>query len=160
MERKQLHRKRKKGARKRADIRKTHAPKNKALTPPTTLPTKWQALNNNEYAKIESEGGDEMSHITSTIHIAENGSYTVFFHGHKISATNVILSALPMHIHSTAILQNIISAIDEAVLCPGNPDEKFVDVCKRRPNAQICGERGTGNIVGYLDKRNTQGIAG
>ena len=156
----QLNKRRKSGARKRLDRRKTHAPKttSHAPTPPTALPTNWQALNTNEYAKIENKGENEMSHIASTINIAENGSFTVFFNGQMISATNSILSALPKHICSTATLQEIISAIDKAVLCPGNPEENFVDVCKRRPNAQICGERGIGDIVGYLDKRNAQGI--
>ncbi len=54
-------------------------------------------------------------------------------------------------------LQEIIFAVDRATLCPGNPEEKYVSVCRRRKDGEICGERGFGQTIGYIDVRYLHG---
>ena len=39
---------------------------------------------------------------------------------------------------------------DDAVLCPGNPEHKFIAICQARGGA-IKGERGCGDIVAFVD---------
>lgn len=57
------------------------------------------------------------------------------------------------------ILKQLISILDSATLCPGNIDARYIEVCKRRKNEKICGERDFGEPVGYLDIVNSQDIA-
>ena len=47
--------------------------------------------------------------------------------------------------------QILIKAVDNAVLCPDNPDEKFVSACKDK-GGYVRGGRGNGDVVAFIDK--------
>ena len=48
---------------------------------------------------------------------------------------------------------------DDAVLCPGNPDEKFVSACKDKGGC-VRGVRGNGDVVAFIDKSSVTDHSG
>lgn len=110
-----------------------------------------------QYIKIEEERIGEMCQISASIAVHQDGTWTVFLLSQKIPANNLVLSKFSKNIISTDILQELIFTVDEAALCPGNPEEKFVSVCKIKKDEQMSGERGFGQTIGYIDGRDSHG---
>ena len=161
-----LHKRRKKGVRQKFDRRKSHRckenipPPNNHFTP--LLPQHWQVHAGSEdgiqYAKLQ-EKSSEMCQVSASVALLQDGTWTAFFQGQKIPANNAILSRFPHNITSSCALQELIVAVDSAALCPGNPEDNIVSVCKKRSDEKIRGERGFGQTIGYVDDRDSQGKA-
>ena len=101
--------------------------------------------------------GDEMCRISASVAVHLDGTWTAYMLATEIPSSNQLLEQSPQPITETSSLQALICTIDRASLCPGNSDEKYVSVCKKRKGEKICGERGFGETIGYLDTRETQG---
>ena len=99
-----------------------------------------------------------MCQVSSSVALHQDGTWTAFFLGQKIPTNNAVLSRLPHNITSSYALQELVVAVDRAALCPGNPEDNIVSVCKRRKDGKIRGERGFGETIGYVDERDSQGM--
>ncbi len=160
-----FHKKRRKGARRKLDRRKMCVQQKENISPPThstpTLPRHWiiHASSNQDtkYLKIDEGRSGGMCQVSSSVTLHQDGTWTVFFLGQIIAVNNSVLTKFPECITLTPTLQEIIFAVDRATLCPGNPEEKYVSVCKRRKDGEICGERGFGQTIGYIDVRDLHG---
>ena len=47
--------------------------------------------------------------------------------------------------------KDMMKVIDNAFLCPGNPDERFVAACKDK-GGSLRGARGNGDVIAFIDK--------
>lgn len=148
------HKCRKRAARSLFDRRKTHvkrsslallqppssnsnpsAPSPHVLPPSSHIPEHWQVF---------SEGGDTNYHwventinhgyrIRSCITIHNDRTWSVFAYGTKIPTTNTVLQQFPHYmITSSDTVIHLIGTVNTACICPGNPDEKFVEICTKR----------------------------
>ena len=161
------HKRRKKGARRRLDRRKTHtqinSDFNKENEPPPsqstpTLPSHWQSHgtgDTTQYIKIDDMRDDEMCQVSSSIVVHQDGTWVVFFRGQRVPSSNALLAKVPQCITSASPLQSLFLAVDNAVFCPGNPDDKFVSVCRGRKEEKMCGDRGFGQTIGFIDHKNS-----
>ena len=125
-----------------------------------TLPQQWQTHVSDDithFVKIDSGKKEEMCQVSTSLSIHLDGTWSVFFVGHKIPKTNMSLGKFPNNITSIDVINQLIFVLNHASLCPGNSEEKYIDVCKRRKDEKISGERGFGETVGYIDVRNSHG---
>ncbi len=53
---------------------------------------------------------------------------------------------LPLEQHA-----EMVHTVNKAVLCPGNPEDKFVDIFKKK-GGTMKGDRAHGDVVAYIDK--------
>ena len=160
------HKRRKKGARSRFDRRKNderrnqHTNKENLATSITTqgdstlgLPVHWQKVastENIQYCKVESGGYADVCRVTRSVTLNPDHTWSVFIGGKKVPETCSILTRFSSSVTSDIVLSKLIKGIDEAVCCPGNPEEKFVTVCQMR-GGSIKGTRGAGDRVAFID---------
>ena len=149
------HKKRKKGARWKLDKRKNRRREShcghKENIPPIytsqmtlTLPQQWQTHVSDDithFVKIDSGKKEEMCQVSTSLSIHLDGTWSVFFVGHKIPKTNMSLGKFPNNITSIDVINQLIFVLNHASLCLGNSEEKYIDVCKRRKDEKISGER-------------------
>ena len=154
------HKKRKKNARARFDRQKNdeHRPQqsNKEnitvlqpsdIVPDSSLllPRHWQKLSETQYCKVK-EGSSGLGKVTAPIFIDSDCTRNVYVGGKKLPETCDVLARFRSSPLTYDKLTDII--IDNSDLCPGNPDEKFVSVCKDKGRI-VRGARG--DIVAYID---------
>ena len=60
-----------------------------------------------------------------------------------------VLAKFPEYLPPDRYIE-LVCAVDEAALCPGNPEERYVNICKKK-GGMIRGERGHGDVVAYID---------
>lgn len=106
--------------------------------------------NETQYYRIEkAENG--LCSVTVSVIIHCNNSWKVFVHNREVPATNSILSTFPDSIlPSSDTAMQLVHAVHRAALCPGNPEEKFVSMCKSK-GGKMKGERGHGDTVSFID---------
>lgn len=153
------HKKRKKGARsffyrykKRADSssQEKDSPQN------INLPAHWQlvvATNNDvscQYCKVGVDGISGLCMVTASVTVSSDSTWNAYFNGKRIPVTCNILSKYPPKITSQGMLSEVIAELDRAVLCPGNPDNAFVDIYKKK-DGMVKGNRGSGETVAFVD---------
>ena len=158
----QYHKKRRKGARSKIDRRKncdrlrsqagkTNPPTNFL---PTSLPNQWQVHadeSSTEYYKIMH---DTTIQVGPSVIIRQDYSWDVFLYKRKISQTSPALSRFPPLLTSSDTVIDLIHSVDELTICPGNPEETFINVCKKK-GGSVKGKRGFGPTVGYIDNTQT-----
>ena len=176
------HKRRKKGAKKNLERRKKHNNENVPPPPPPppvppvppvpappfpppppppllsqcTLPNHWQAHTTDDrtqYIKIGPSIG-EMCQVSSSIAIHQDGTWISFFMGKEILPSNELLTIFPQII-TPSTLQSLIVAIDNAFLCPGNPDKNLIGICKGRKDEKMSGNRGFGQTIAFIDDRDS-----
>ena len=68
----------------------------------------------------------QMLGITHTLCVQDDLTWTIFIHGNKLhQISNTPLSGISSTL-SPLSLQKLISILDEACICPGNPDDQFL----------------------------------
>ena len=158
------HKRRKKNARARFDRRKNDERRrqqaNKENTQPSKstdvipdssllLPRHWQKLSETQYCKVE-EGSNGLGEVTASVIIDSDRTWNAYVGDKKVPDTCTVLAKFRSSPLTEDKLTDVIKAIDSASLCPGNPDEKFVSVCKDKGGA-VRGARGNGDIIASID---------
>ena len=69
---------------------------------------------------------------TVTVLLEQNSSWSVHLFGKKVPAACWLLSEFPSKVSSPTIISQLISCVNEAKLCPGNVDNRYVDICEKR----------------------------
>ena len=103
------------------------------------LPSGWSNLSNNSSDEIQlckllctSGTSSEPMKISHSIMINSDMTWNVYVHGNKVLCRrNTPLSQFPDRL-SAESLQSLISIVDSASVCPGNPDEKFIRMVKAK----------------------------
>ena len=125
------------------------------------LPQQWQhqaAGSTNNYFKVQACG--EMCRITASITFMQDSSWHIHYLDREIRKNVPVLSLFHEHIISPGEVVQLIETVDTFSLCPGNPDERFVDFVRERRGGEVKGDRGTGPVVAYIDNTpvtDTQG---
>lgn len=142
------------------DRRKVHRKSNHITGPPTpsvgssasritVLPENWQSHMNgedvNNYYQLETP--TNLSSLSVIVH--GDQTWNVFVYGMKVPRTNTLLQGFPDCI-SAPTLTELIDTVNLAVFCPGNPENKFVEICQKRGGV-FRGERGLGQVVASID---------
>ena len=70
--------------------------------------------------------------------------------GKVILRTNVVIQSLPAKASSVSVLRHILLTVQLAQLCPGNPEEHFVQLLQRK-GGKACGR--SGETSAYIDDR-------
>ena len=113
------------------------------------LPRHWQKLSETQYCKVK-EGSRGLGEVTASIILDSDCTWNVYVGGKKLPETCDVRARFRSSPLTYDKLTDMMKAIDNSVLCPGNPDEKFVSVCKDKGGI-VRGARGNGDVVAYLD---------
>ena len=153
------HKKRKKGARSffYRYKKRGSSSQNKENSPHNiSLPAHWQfivATNNDvscQYCKVGVDDTSGLCMVTASITVSSDSTWNAYFNGKRIPVTCSILSKYPPKITSQRMLSEVIAKLDRAVLCPGNPDNAFVDIYKKKDGI-VKGNRGSGETIAFVD---------
>lgn len=106
--------------------------------------------NETQYYRIEkAENG--VCGVTLSVIIHGDNSWKVFARNREVPATNSLLRRFPDGIlPSSGNAMQLVHAVHKAVICPGNPEEKFVSMCEKK-GGKMKGERGHGDTVAFID---------
>ena len=162
------HKKRKKNARARFDRtwrknderhRQQSNKENVEVTPPDStdalpdhtllLPKHWQKLSNTQYCKVV-EGPSGLGEVTVSVVQDPDSNWNMYDCEKKVPDTCAVLSTFQNSPVTEDKLLELINVIDNAVLCPGNPDEKFTTAVQDK-GGSLRGLRGTGEVVAFID---------
>ena len=64
---------------------------------------------------------------TASLLLTHDLSWSVHIYGKKVPATCELLTDFPSLITSPTIISSLLNCIHHAAICPGNPDERFVN---------------------------------
>ena len=118
----------------------------------STISKHWKVIEGNEsidFCKLE-KGSDGRHHVAFNVTIQSNLSWSVAYKGKEIPTACEVLDDFPLHLSSQRKVQEILAHLDQVLPCPGNPDEDFVALCKKRGGV-MRGERGHGDVIASLD---------
>lgn len=118
-----------------------------------STPDSWKVFSDStrvEYYQLKSTQNG-MLHVATNVIIHTDLSWNVIYRGMKVSATCNILTEFPQTITDSRTVQRLLERVDQAVICPGNPEDVFVAVCKKR-GGTIKGQRGHGDTVAFIDE--------
>ena len=88
--------------------------------------------------------------VTASILLRADGTWNSYICNKVVPVTCKALSTFPITITTPNTILDIIRIIDNAVLCPGNPEPHFIDIYKRK-GGEVKGERGNGETVAFVD---------
>ena len=136
---------------------------NKSLTLESTksdlisirLPNQWQTIRSREdvqYCKMDTDLNG-MYKVTTSIRINADLSWSVYTNGKEVPATCSILTSYPQVISSPSEVAHMLQDVSQAVVCPGNPDEEFISLCKTRGSI-MKGNRGSTETVAFIDSND------
>ena len=117
-----------------------------------TLPQKWKEMStstNTQYFKLENTTS-EMCQVTASLILNSEQSFSVYVCGKKVPESSSLLMKFPSLMSSSKDLFDIITAVDRAVRCPGNHEERFVTLCQQR-GGEMKGGRGNRDVIAYID---------
>ena len=84
--------------------------------------------------------------ITRSIVIHADLTWEAFVNKRKVPAASQLLINFPSPVTSPNMVQDLLTTLDQAAWCPGNPDPDFASICKRR-GGMMRNSRGNGDIV-------------
>lgn len=116
------------------------------------LPEQWQVfsdLNSVEYCCFGRDE-DGTRQVAKSISVKSDLTWVVKVQGHLVPATCNALASHPPRVLSSSIAQALLKGVDQATLCPGNPDPDFLALCHERGGV-MKGERGHGGVVAFID---------
>ena len=120
------------------------------------LPKHWQKLGDGKFCKVE-EGASGLGQVTMSLVIAPDRSVSAFVSRKKVPSSSNVITCSQCSNYDEVL--RVIKAIDSAALCPGNPEEKFVSLCRKRGGC-IRGERGNGDVIAAVEDVEIEGPDG
>ena len=111
----------------------------------------WQMIGydcETQYCRIEKSSSGA-SKVTSSVIIYTDKSWDVYINESKVPATSPVLARFPQHMSHLQVSE-LLHAVHTAWRCPGNPEEKFVNLCTKK-GGEMRGERGHGDVISHID---------
>ena len=96
------------------------------------------------------EGSSGLGEVTASVILDSDGTWNAYVGDKKVPDMCDVLARFRSSPLADDKLSELIKAIDDSVLCPGNPDEKFVSACKDK-GGTVKGARGNGDVVAFVD---------
>lgn len=69
--------------------------------------------------------------------IRDNCTWSLLIHGFLVDHENVVLSSVPGTLDDPSKVLDLLHTLDGATICPGNPDEKFVEMVESRRKGRL-----------------------
>ena len=116
------------------------------------MPEHWNAIPTTDSIDIYKLKRDASGrhHIAVNVTVRRNLSWTIRFEGKQVPTSCELFDDSPLFLTSPTTLHKVLTCLDSVVLCPGNPDEDFIALCKQRGGV-MRGERGHGDVVASID---------
>ena len=171
MENKQPHKRKKRAARALFDRRKVHKKQQTPLSPSlpipslslaappsssleSSIPEKWQVHRDgsetNYYHVVTTASAGTRIALCVTIH--PDSTWNVYAYGKEVSVDgNPLFEGVPRCVTLSTTITDLLNVTSRACVCPGNPEENFVEICNKR-GGTMRGERGFGPAVAYINK--------
>ena len=105
------------------------------------------------------EGSNGLGEVTVCVILNSDRMWNAYVGAKKVPDTCDVLARFRSSPLTDDKFSYVIKAIDNAVLCPGNPDEKFVSACKDKEGC-MRGARGSGDVVAFIDKSSVTDHSG
>ena len=109
------------------------------------LPRHRQRFSETQYCKVE-EGSSGLGEVTASVIIDADHTWNVYVGEKEVLDTCGVLARF----RSPFTDDRFSDTIDNADLCPRNPDEKFILVVKDKGEI-VRGARGTGDVITSID---------
>ena len=125
------------------------------------LPSNWHAYINSsdvEYCQLTNDP-DGMPEVTKRVRVYTNCSWSVLIREHRVPDTCSVLAHFPQTLETSNQISAVVETVNQAFICPGNPDQKFVDVCQNK-GGTLNGQRGNGDPVAFIDKHGVIDFSG
>ena len=97
------------------------------------------------------EGSNGLGEVTASVILDSDRTWTAYVGDKKVPDMCNVLARFQSSPLTDDKLSDMIKAIDNPVLCPGNPDKKFVSAFKDKGGC-VRGARGNGDVVAFIDK--------
>ena len=117
------------------------------------LPDQWKAVsdpNSVEYCQLKGNLNG-VHHVAASVVVCADLSWSVYLRGVKVPIACKVLADFPPAIEASSVVSKLVGCVDQAVVCPGNPETQFVAVCQKR-GGTMKGLRGSGDTVAYIDE--------
>ena len=101
-----------------------------------------------QYCKIERTELGVLKVVMSVV-IQMDTTWSIFIFDKEVPNTCRIFDDFPDHLPLQRQIE-LVETVHKAAVCPGNPEDRFVSLCKRR-GGEVRGERGRGSAVAYID---------
>ena len=105
------------------------------------------------------EGSNGLGEVTGSVILDSDHTLNACVGDKKVPDTCDVLARFQSSPLTMTNFQILIKAVDNAVLCPDNPDEKFVSACKDK-GGYVRGGRGNGDVVAFIDKSSVADHSG
>ena len=75
--------------------------------------------------------------VTRSVSVNADFTWYIHAHGRVVPRDNEIIKRLPEKVASVSVLRDILSVVKAARKCPGNPEERFVQVIEKRGGSVV-----------------------
>ena len=119
----------------------------------TLLPEQWHMIkkdSNTCYCKSALEEATGCCKVVKSITIFSDKTWKAFVYDHEVPPSCAALSTFPEKLLPPLIVR-LIETFNSSVVCEGNPDNSFVEICKKR-GGKIRTNRGHGEEIAHLEK--------
>ena len=96
----------------------------------------------------QSSGSKQPMKVTHSLTIHKDLTWEVFVLGHRVCGAGSCLCHIPCHLSADS-LSNLLRLLEKSTICPGNPDERFVELLSSRKGHRI--ESDSGTVRAYID---------
>ena len=117
------------------------------------IPANWHTCvghSSVEYCQLMKDVNG-MPQVSKRVRVYNNYSWSVLVQDHKVDDSCDVLSHFPQTFETSNQISMVVKSVDRAFICPGNPDQRFVDVCQSK-GGTISGQSGNGDTVAFIDK--------
>ena len=117
------------------------------------LPDQWKMVSDStdvQYSQLKSDPSGVHLVVASVV-VRADLSWSVHLRGAKVPASCKVLSGVPPIITTSSLVAKLVQDVNRAVICPGSPEDEFIDVCEKR-GGTMKGQRGSGDTVAFVDK--------
>ena len=110
------------------------------------------------YCKVE-EGVNRLGQVTMSLVIEPDRSVSAFVARKEVPSSRNVLTCSHCSNDRKVLGTCTVLAIDNAALCPGNQEAKFVLLCRKRGGG-ITGERENGDVIAVVENVEIEGPDG
>lgn len=102
------------------------------------------------YCKVEHIGdGDQPPTVTRSLTLSQDETWVAHVHGKGLDSKKcTALAQFPAHLTEVEKQNQMIAVLDKLRVCPGNPDEKYLDLGDSRKGSFYDAHR---NLVATVD---------
>ncbi len=114
------------------------------------LPNGWERLPSSTTIQVYKIEKDTPVQVTKSILLKEDFTWTAYYDSKQLVSSSNLLKDISLTVDSFEALLHLVRVLDTAAVCPGNPEDCFVALCKKR-GGSVRGERGCGEDKALIE---------